>query len=218
MEGLLQATSHSSFITGFGMEMLKRYLDILGALLGLLVLLVPLLILALLVRWNLGAPVLFVQERPGFQGRVLRIYKFRTMTDTRDARGLPLSDAARLTSFGKWLRATSLDELPEIFNVLRGDMSFVGPRPLLVEYIPLYSPEQARRHEVRPGITGWSQINGRNAVDWDQRLAMDVWYVDNRSVWLDFKILMLTVVKVIRRDGISQEGQATMERFRGSDR
>lgn len=198
--------------------MLKRYLDILGALLGLMVLLIPLAILALLVRWRLGSPVLFVQERPGLRGRFFKIYKFRTMTDRRDANGLPLSDAARLTPFGKWLRATSLDELPEIFNVLVGDMSFVGPRPLLVEYIPLYSPEQARRHEVRPGITGWSQVNGRNAVDWDQRLEMDVWYVDNRSVWLDFKILLMTVVKVIRRDGISQEGQATMERFRGSGR
>lgn len=197
--------------------MLKRYLDILGALVGLLVLVVPLAILAVLVRWKLGSPVLFVQERPGLRGRTFKIYKFRTMTDSRDANGLPLSDAARLTPFGKWLRATSLDELPEIFNVLRGDMSFVGPRPLLVEYIPLYSPEQARRHEVRPGITGWSQVNGRNAVDWDQRLEMDVWYVDNRSLWLDLKILLMTVFKVIRRDGISQDGQATMERFRGSD-
>jgi lipopolysaccharide/colanic/teichoic acid biosynthesis glycosyltransferase len=197
--------------------MLKRYLDILGAVLGLLVLAVPLAVMALLVRWKLGSPVLFVQERPGLLGRVFRIYKFRTMTDRRDADGLPLSDAARLTPFGRWLRATSLDELPELFNVLRGDMSFVGPRPLLVEYLPLYSERQARRHEVRPGITGWSQVNGRNAVDWDQRLEMDVWYVDHRNLWLDFRILLQTVVKVIRRDGISQDGQATMERFRGSD-
>ena len=196
--------------------MVKRYLDILGALLGLLVLLVPLALLALLVRWKLGAPVLFVQDRPGLGGRVFRIYKFRTMTDGRDIEGLPLSDAQRLTPFGRWLRATSLDELPELFNVLRGDMSFVGPRPLLVEYLPLYSPEQARRHEVRPGITGWSQVNGRNAVGWKERLEMDVWYVDNRSLWLDFRILLLTGIKVTRRDGISQDGQATMERFRGN--
>ena len=198
--------------------MLKRTFDILGALAGLLVIAIPLAMLALVVRRNLGAPVLFVQDRPGWRGRIFRIFKFRTMTDRRDKAGMPLSDAVRLTPFGRWLRATSLDELPELFNVLNGDMSFVGPRPLLVEYLPLYSREQARRHEVRPGITGWSQINGRNTVDWDQRLAMDVWYVDNRSLWLDLRILMMTAVKVIRRDGISQDGQATMERFRGSDR
>ena len=198
--------------------MLKRTLDILGALLGLVVLALPLILLALLVRLNLGSPVLFVQDRPGLGGRIFRIYKFRTMTEGRDGDGLPLSDAARLTRFGRWLRATSLDELPELYNVLRGQMSFVGPRPLMVEYLPLYSPEQARRHEVRPGITGWSQVNGRNAVEWDQRLAMDVWYVDNRSILLDLRILALTAVKVVRRDGISQEGQATMERFRGSGR
>jgi lipopolysaccharide/colanic/teichoic acid biosynthesis glycosyltransferase len=198
--------------------MLKRTFDILGALAGLLILAIPLAILALMVRRNLGAPVLFVQERPGRRGRIFRIYKFRTMTDRRDKNDMPLSDAARLTPFGRWLRATSLDELPELFNVLRGEMSLVGPRPLLVEYLPLYSQEQARRHEVRPGITGWSQVNGRNAVDWDQRLAMDVWYVDNRSLWLDLRILVMTAVKVIRREGISQDGQATMERFRGSDR
>jgi len=198
--------------------MLKRTLDILGALLGLVVLALPLILLALLVRLNLGSPVLFVQDRPGLGGRIFRIYKFRTMTEGRDGDGLPLSDAARLTRFGRWLRATSLDELPELYNVLRGQMSFVGPRPLMVEYLPLYSPVQARRHEVRPGITGWSQVNGRNAVEWDQRLAMDVWYVDNRSILLDLRILALTAVKVVRRDGISQEGQATMERFRGSGR
>ncbi|MCK9997059.1 MAG: sugar transferase [Candidatus Krumholzibacteria bacterium] len=198
--------------------MLKRTFDILGALAGLLLLAIPLVFLVLKVRRNLGAPVLFVQDRPGFRGRIFRIFKFRTMTDRRDKDGLPLSDAARLTPFGQWLRATSLDELPELFNVLRGDMSLVGPRPLLVEYLPLYSREQARRHEVRPGITGWSQINGRNAVDWDERLAMDVWYVENQSMWLDLRILVKTVSKVVRRDGISQDGQATMERFRGSNR
>jgi lipopolysaccharide/colanic/teichoic acid biosynthesis glycosyltransferase len=198
--------------------MLKRTFDILGSLLGLVILAVPLAGLALLVRLNLGSPVLFVQERPGLRGRIFRIFKFRTMTDSRTKNGLPLSDAARLTRFGRWLRASSLDELPELLNVLAGQMSFVGPRPLLVEYLPLYSPEQARRHEVRPGITGWSQVNGRNAVDWDQRLAMDVWYVDNRSLWLDFRILVMTAIKVVRREGISQEGQATMERFRGPGR
>ncbi len=196
--------------------MLKRTIDILGSVLGLVILAVPLVVLALLVRLNLGAPILFVQERPGLRGRIFRIYKFRTMIDSRTPNGLPLSDAARLTSFGRWLRASSLDELPELYNVLTGKMSFVGPRPLLVEYLPLYSPEQARRHEVRPGITGWSQVNGRNTVDWDQRLAMDVWYVDNRSLWLDLRILVMTAFKVVRREGISQEGQATMERFRGS--
>lgn len=196
--------------------MLKRTLDILGSVLGLVILTVPLVALALLVRLNLGAPILFVQERPGLRGRIFRIFKFRTMMDSRTQNGLPLSDAARLTRFGRWLRASSLDELPELFNVLTGKMSFVGPRPLLVEYLPLYSPEQARRHEVRPGITGWSQVNGRNAVDWDQRLAMDVWYVDNRSLWLDLRILVMTAFKVVRREGISQDGQATMERFRGS--
>jgi len=201
-----------------GRNILKRTFDILGALAGLLLLVIPLALLALKVRRNLGTPVLFVQDRPGLGGHIFRIYKFRTMTDRRDKDGLPLSDAVRLTPFGRWLRSTSLDELPELFNVLRGDMSLVGPRPLLVEYLPLYSKEQARRHQVRPGITGWSQINGRNAVDWDERLAMDVWYVDNHSLWLDLRILVMTVGKVIRQDGISQDGQATMERFRGSGR
>jgi len=198
--------------------MLKRTLDFVGALLGLAILAVPLALLGLLVRWKLGSPVLFVQDRPGLGGRIFRIYKFRTMTEGRDAGGELLSDQARLTRFGRWLRATSLDELPELMNVLRGDMSFVGPRPLLVEYLPLYSPLQARRHEVRPGITGWSQVNGRNALDWDERLAMDVWYVDHRSPGLDLRILFMTIVTVLGRSGINQAGQATMEPFRGSDR
>jgi len=171
-----------------------------------------------MVRLNLGSPILFVQDRPGWRSRIFRIIKFRTMRDARDANGSFLPDRERLTGFGRWLRATSLDELPELWNVLRGDMSFVGPRPLLVEYLPLYSDEQARRHEVRPGITGWSQINGRNAVDWEERLTMDVWYVDNRNLWLDLRILFLTVGKVLSREGISQDGQATMERFRGAGR
>lgn len=197
---------------------MKRIFDFLGAILGLLVLALPLAVIALLVRLNLGSPVLFVQDRPGLRGRIFPITKFRTMRDARDAEGNLLPDRDRLTTFGRWLRASSLDELPELWNVLRGEMSFVGPRPLLVEYLPLYSDEQSRRHEVRPGITGWSQINGRNAVTWDDRLAMDVWYVDHRNLWLDLKILFLTVGKVLRRDGISQDGQATMERFRGSGR
>lgn len=198
--------------------MIKRFLDILGALAGIAVLAIPMAMLALMVRRNLGSPVLFVQDRPGLHGRTFRIFKFRTMTDARDDQGTPLSDAERLTGFGKWLRATSLDELPELFNVLRGEMSFVGPRPLLVEYLPIYSARQARRHEVRPGITGWSQVNGRNAVDWEKRLEMDVWYVENRNLWLDMRILFRTMSLVLRREGISQEGQATMERFRGSGR
>lgn len=197
--------------------MLKRTLDFLGAMVGMLFLALPLALLAGLVRWKLGAPVIFSQDRPGLGGRIFRIHKFRTMTDKRDGQGLLLPDGERLPSFGKWLRATSLDELPELWDVLRGDMSFVGPRPLLVEYLPLYSPEQSRRHEVRPGITGWSQVNGRNTLDWDERLALDVWYVDNRSLGLDLKILARTVGTVLARDGISQEGQATMEPFRGSD-
>jgi lipopolysaccharide/colanic/teichoic acid biosynthesis glycosyltransferase len=195
---------------------LKRFLDILGALAGLVVLALPLALIALLVRVKLGAPVIFVQDRPGLRGRIFRIYKFRTMRDARDREGRLLPDRDRLSSFGRRLRSTSLDELPELWNVLRGDMSFVGPRPLLVEYLPLYNPEQARRHEVRPGITGWSQVHGRNTLDWDTRLALDVWYVDHRSLLLDLKILLRTVGLVLRREGITQEGRATMDRFRGT--
>lgn len=196
----------------------KRVLDILlsGAL--LVVLAGPLVVLAGLVAIRLGRPVFFRQTRIGKDGRAFEMVKFRTMTDARDSTGALLPDAERLTSFGSLLRRTSLDELPELWNVLRGDMSLVGPRPLLPEYLPLYSAHQARRHEVRPGITGWAQINGRNAISWETRLDLDVWYVDNRSTRLDFEILWRTLSKVVRRDGISAEGEATMSRFTGSER
>jgi lipopolysaccharide/colanic/teichoic acid biosynthesis glycosyltransferase len=181
-----------------------------------LVTLSPLLLtIALLVRWRLGSPILFCQVRPGLAAQPFTMYKFRTMRDAVDAQGQPLSDAERLTALGKFLRASSLDELPELWNVLRGEMSLVGPRPLLTEYLPLYSPEQARRHEVRPGVTGWAQVNGRNAISWQQKFEYDVWYIDHVSLALDLKILGLTVIKVLRRSGISQDGQATMEKFRG---
>ncbi len=182
---------------------------------GLLLLAVPLALLAWLVRRKLGSPILFTQVRPGLHGKPFRIVKFRTMTDARDASDTLLPDAQRLTRFGRFLRASSLDELPELWNVLRGDMSLVGPRPLLMEYLPLYSPEQARRHEVRPGITGWAQVNGRNAISWTDKFALDVWYVDHGSLWLDVRILWLTVRKVLVRDGISAAGEATMPRFEG---
>lgn len=198
--------------------MLKRLLDVTGAATGLLLLSPVVLTVAYLVRTRLGSPVLFVQVRPGLQGKPFRMYKFRTMTDARDAQGKLLPDSERLTPFGKWLRASSLDELPELINVLKGEMSLVGPRPLLMDYLPLYSPEQARRHDVRPGITGWAQINGRNAISWEQKFALDTWYVEHESVWLDIKILALTVWRVLRREGISAAGEATMPRFEGSAR
>lgn len=194
---------------------MKRLFDIAVAG-GLLVLLSPLLlVLAALVRFNLGAPVLFRQIRPGKDAHPFTILKFRSMRDAVDPQGAPLPDHARLTPFGRFLRASSLDELPELWNVLKGDMSLVGPRPLLMEYVPLYSPEQARRHEVRPGITGWAQINGRNAISWEEKFALDVWYVDNRSFWLDLRILAATVGRVVQRSGISAAGEATMPRFTG---
>jgi lipopolysaccharide/colanic/teichoic acid biosynthesis glycosyltransferase len=196
--------------------MLKRIFDITGATCALLLLSPVALTVAYLVRTRLGSPVLFVQERPGLHGESFRMYKFRTMTDARDAAGSLLPDSERLTGFGRWLRASSLDELPELINVLRGEMSLVGPRPLLMEYLPLYSPEQARRHEVRPGITGWAQINGRNAISWDEKFALDAWYVEHQSLWLDIRILALTVWRVLRREGISATGEATMPRFTGS--
>lgn len=181
------------------------------------VLWLPLLsVLGLGVAIFLGRPVLFSQDRPGKAGRPFRIIKFRTMTDARDAVGQLLPDADRLTPFGRFLRSTSLDELPELLNVLKGEMSLVGPRPLLPEYLPLYTAEQARRHEVPPGITGWAQVNGRNAVDWKERFALDVWYVDHRTLWLDLKILWLTVRTVLKREGISARGEATMSKFRGN--
>lgn len=195
---------------------LKRTFDVVvGA--AALVLLAPVMIgVALLVRLRLGSPVLFRQVRPGLHGQPFEMIKFRTMRDAVGPDGLPLSDAERLTPFGRFLRSSSFDELPELWNVLTGDMSLVGPRPLLMEYVPLYSPEQARRHEVRPGVTGWAQVNGRNAIGWEQKFALDVWYVDNRSLWLDFKILLLTVMKVLRSEGVSAQGHVTMERFTGT--
>ena len=191
-------------------------MDVLVAGAALVLLALPLLLLACLVRVRLGSPVLFRQVRPGLRGRPFMMVKFRTMTDERDADGELLPDARRLTAFGRFLRASSLDELPELWNVLRGEMSLVGPRPLLMEYLPLYSSEQARRHEVRPGITGWAQVNGRNAVSWEDRFKLDVWYVDHRTLGLDLRILWLTVRKVIVREGISAQGEATMPRFTGN--
>lgn len=194
---------------------MKRLFDFFVALL-LIILLFPLLIfIALIAGVRIGLPVLFRQQRPGLHGRPFVIYKFRTMTDAKDSNGNLLSDDQRLTKFSRFLRSSSLDELPELFNVLKGDMSLVGPRPLLMEYLPLYNSEQARRHEIKPGITGWAQVNGRNAISWDEKFKLDVWYVDNQSFWLDLKILWMTVVKVFKREGISQEGQATMTKFEG---
>lgn len=184
----------------------------------LLVILLPLLLMvSLLVLILLGRPVLFKQQRPGFHGNPFTLYKFRTMKDEYLSSGEALPDSARLTRVGKFLRASSLDELPELLNVVVGDMSLIGPRPLLMEYLPLYTARQARRHEVRPGITGWAQVNGRNAVSWDDRLEMDVWYVDNRSFILDLKILWMTIKSVVKHDGICQEGHATMPKFTGSE-
>lgn len=174
------------------------------------------ILVAAVVRIRIGSPILFRQQRPGLNGRPFIILKFRTMRDALDTKGQPLPDAERMTSFGSFLRSTSLDELPELFNVLKGDMSLVGPRPLLMEYLPLYSTEQARRHEVRPGITGWAQINGRNAISWGQRFQLDVWYIDNHSILLDLKILWLTMTKVLKRENVNESGQATMSKFKGN--
>jgi lipopolysaccharide/colanic/teichoic acid biosynthesis glycosyltransferase len=195
---------------------MKRLFDLSVSLGLLLVLALPLLLLYVTVRRKLGSPVLFRQTRPGLHGQPFMMIKFRTMTDERGPDGELLPDARRLTSFGRFLRASSLDELPELWNVLRGEMSLVGPRPLLMEYLPLYSAEQARRHEVRPGITGWAQVNGRNALSWEDKFRLDVWYVDHRSLWLDLRILWLTVRKVLVREGISAQGEATMPRFKGN--
>jgi lipopolysaccharide/colanic/teichoic acid biosynthesis glycosyltransferase len=194
---------------------MKRLFDLFVATVLLVLLGLPLLLLAAVIRLRLGSPVLFRQVRPGLHGRPFTMVKFRTMTDGRGPDGALLPDAQRLTSFGRMLRSTSLDELPELWNVLRGEMSLVGPRPLLMEYLPLYTPAQARRHEVRPGITGWAQVNGRNALSWEERFSLDVWYVDHRTFWLDLRVLWLTVRKVLVRDGISAQGEATMSRFTG---
>ncbi len=196
---------------------MKRLFDVLAAALALAVLGLPMLVLAGVVRSKLGSPVLFQQVRPGRYGRPFKMIKFRTMRDAVDAHGKPLPDAERMTPFGNFLRSASLDELPELWNVFKGEMSLVGPRPLLMEYLPLYSTEQARRHEVRPGITGWAQVNGRNALSWEEKFRLDVWYVDHQSFWLDLKILLRTVKKVFVREGISAAGEATMPRFAGSN-
>jgi lipopolysaccharide/colanic/teichoic acid biosynthesis glycosyltransferase len=197
---------------------MKRVFDLVVAVIALALLALPLLLLIVLIRRRLGSPVFFRQLRPGKGGRPFLMVKFRTMTDARGPDGALLPDAERLPDFGRFLRATSLDELPELWNVLKGEMSLVGPRPLLMAYLPLYSPEQARRHEVRPGITGWAQVNGRNALSWEEKFALDVWYVENRSLWLDIKILWLTMRKVLIREGISAVGEATMPAFSGSGR
>jgi lipopolysaccharide/colanic/teichoic acid biosynthesis glycosyltransferase len=197
--------------------MIKRLFDLFGFLSALLLLSPVFLLTAWQVRRRIGVPVLFRQIRPGLAGRPFELLKFRTMTNECCPDGQLLADKDRLPSFGRWLRASSLDELPELWNVLKGEMSLVGPRPLLMEYLPLYTPEQARRHEVRPGITGWAQVNGRNAISWEEKFKLDVWYVDNQSLWLDLKILWLTIKKVLVRDGISAQGDATMPKFTGSE-
>jgi lipopolysaccharide/colanic/teichoic acid biosynthesis glycosyltransferase len=197
--------------------MLKRLFDIFFSSLCLVLLSPIIAIVASRIRKKLGSPVLFRQSRPGLSGKPFSMVKFRTMKDAVDERGNLLPDSERMTSFGQFLRSTSLDELPELWNVLKGDMSLVGPRPLLMEYVSLYSEEQFRRHEVRPGVTGWAQVNGRNAISWEDKFKLDIWYVDNRSFWLDIKILFLTVKKVLVRDGISGEGEVTMSKFTGND-
>lgn len=197
-------------------DLSKRLLDIIGAAAGLVLLSPVLLVIAIIIRRQIGAPVLFRQVRPGLKGKSFQMVKFRTMLDAYGPDGKVLPDHLRLTRFGRFLRSTSLDELPELWNVLKGDMSLVGPRPLLVEYLDLYTPEQARRHGVRPGITGWAQVNGRNALSWEDRFRLDVWYVDNRSFWLDIRIILMTLSKVIAREGISAAGEATMPKFKGS--
>lgn len=197
--------------------MTKRLMDILFASCGLLLTAPIMLVVAVLVRLTLGSPVLFAQERPGLQGRPFRMFKFRTMTDERDAEGALLPDAARLTRFGRFLRSSSLDELPELWNVLKGEMSIVGPRPLLMEYLPLYSDFQRRRHEVRPGITGWAQVNGRNALSWPEKFALDVWYVDHQSLTLDLRICCMTLAQLLRPRDVNAPNSATAEKFMGDD-
>jgi len=195
---------------------LKRIIDIIGALVGLIVSSPIMLIVSLIIYLTMGRPVFFKQLRPGLNGKPFVIYKFRTMLDLRDKDGNLLPDEKRITAIGKFLRSTTLDELPEFWNVLKGDMSLVGPRPLLVEYLPRYTPEQARRHNVKPGMTGWAQVNGRNAITWEEKFKLDVWYVDNWNIPLDLKIIFLTILKVFKREGVSAEGYATMPEFVGS--
>jgi len=196
--------------------MLKRVFDLIVTLIGFSLLPLMIILIAILVRFKLGPPIFFKQARPGLNGKIFFMYKFRTMTDECDLDGHLLPDRVRITKFGRFLRTTSLDELPGLWSVLKGDMSLVGPRPLLVEYLPLYSEKQSRRHEVKPGITGWAQVNGRNAISWDEKFDLDVWYVDNQSIWLDIKILWMTIKKVIVRDGTSQNNHVSMDKFKGS--
>lgn len=197
--------------------MLKRAFDIFLSFSAILCLSPLIIFVWYLVRKNLGAPVIFFQFRPGLYGKVFKMYKFRSMLDLKGDDGKQLPDEFRMTKFGAFLRSSSLDELPGLWNILKGDMSLVGPRPLLVDYLPLYNEHQARRHMVRPGLTGWAQVNGRNSLSWEHKFDLDVWYVDNRSFWLDVKILFLTVKKVLKRDGISADGEATMKKFTGSE-
>ena len=199
-----------------GCKMIKRFFDVFASLCGLIVLSPIIIIVAWEISRKLGSPVLFRQVRPGKNGKYFEMIKFRTMLDAVDSNGQSLPDSERMTPFGSFLRSSSLDELPGLWNVLKGDMSLVGPRPLLVEYLPLYSKEQARRHDVRPGLSGWAQVNGRNAISWEDKFKLDVWYVENRSFWLDLKIIFLTLKKVVIRDGISAEGEVTMSKFTGS--
>ena len=199
----------------FGRKKMKRLFDLISSFIGLLFLLPVIVLMVLLIRLKIGYPILFKQARPGLNGEIFNMYKFRTMTNESDKNGVLKPDSIRLTKFGKFLRSTSLDELPGLWNVLKGDMSLVGPRPLLVEYLPLYSKKQSKRHKVKPGITGWAQVNGRNAISWDEKFDLDLWYIDNQSIWLDTKILWLTVKKVITRDGISSNNDATMPAFTG---
>ncbi|MDC2864535.1 sugar transferase [Bacillus sp. BP-3] len=194
---------------------MKRTFDLLISLFLLLCLSFVILVVAIFVRLKLGSPIIFKQQRPGLYGKPFYLYKFRTMTDEKDNKGNPLSDQVRLTTFGKFLRKYSLDELPQLLNVVKGDISLVGPRPLLMEYLPLYTSEQAKRHHVKPGITGWAQVNGRNAITWEEKFELDVWYVNNQSFLIDMKILFLTLIKVFKSEGINQDGHVTMERFRG---
>ena len=206
----------TSWLRDAGLAM-KRVLDVGAALAMLLVALPALVVVAALVYLRMGGPILFTQQRPGLHGRIFRIYKFRTMLDLRDGAGHPLPDEQRITSLGRFLRASSLDELPQLINVLKGDMSLVGPRPLPVQYLPLYSAAQARRHEMRPGITGWAQVSGRNAISWEEKFRIDVLYVDRWNLWIDLRILLSTALAVIRRTGITQYGHATVECFRGNE-
>jgi sugar transferase EpsL len=196
---------------------MKRLFDVIVSFLVLLILFPFIVATALLIRWKIGTPLLFKQQRPGLNATPFYVYKFRTMNDERDEHGELLPDDVRLTSFGKFIRKLSLDELPQIWNVLKGDMSFVGPRPLLMEYLPLYNERQARRHEVRPGITGWAQVNGRNNIPWKTKFELDVWYVENKSLLLDFKIILLTIKKVLKSEDINKEGNATTDYFKGND-